>query len=1454
MPLLHYKNKLTYRSTTRSLGAVTGVLLLVFVLGIIAPVDAFGQVELIVRLDDTGTDVERALSGSKSAQASQGELFDGVLSSRPVFARSTRKSRADDIAAYVVRVPDSTVLRRLQSRWEGLEGVRYVSDNPTFQIPDAPRVAKLSRIPENAFADSLDHLNVIRAREAQEITRGDPSVRIGIIDTGIDFEHPDLATQLYINDAEDLNGNGRFDESDLNGVDDDGNGFVDDVSGFDFVDRPGFDLTGEYENRDPDARPDTSGRITGHGTFVAGIATGGLANRERGVLGVAPDARFVSLRAFGADGRGQTDDIAAAIVYAADQELEIINLSFGRDRPAPLIEEAVRYAHSRGVTIIASAGNQSTDDPHYPSDYAEVISVMWLSEDGTGIPDVISQSQYGIGVDIGAPGSNVFTSFYPGPRDGREIEVDDLYGNVNGSSFATPQVAGAAALLLSQDPDLDPESIRSILVDTAEDLQEPGWNHVTAAGRIDALRAVQRAVPSVTEITTPAFNDGVRGDQLVAVKGSATNPNFASYSVFYASGTTDFDQRPDPWIPITSAPVERPAISDTLASWDVRSIPEGEYTLRLVMTKRDGSSIEDRRRVYVDRTPPDLSIRSIRAGIIDGTYGVLADVATDDVTQTSIRLNLNGRTYTEAGEYEVRRHALRVADPMGQGGTADVTITATNTAGFVSSTDVEIEIPSRDFDGTRYQRSRTSVPAGRVLPQPVDFDRDGLAEIVVNQRSRGSISDTLRLAEWGGSEFLPAFTFIASVIPRDVGDPDGDGRTDLLTQVASATLLLEQETPGSAFPTAEAFIDTTGFSESDSEDTLVGALLTDLDADGLGEIVGHNRRAWRVLEQQGDSYIEVTRLPNPTSAVSVDSAALANAFGPAIAADGDFDGDGRMDLLVGDRDGDLIVYENVQDDSMRVAWTDASALIDAGDRMATGDINGDGVLDFVTFRQTYPLTLDNGEVEPPLGVYEFWSTTGDDAYAKRGEIAIAGEVAPDGGIEAADFDRDGRAEVAISHPPELYIAEVGTDGTWNVVYYDNGENEAGKIVSASMGAGDFDGDGTAELLVSTSDSTMWRYAYDAQAAGNPAPRWTEARPLDASTISLAWRAPGADSVTVFDAPEGEALSRALVSVDSSATLSRATTRTIALQAWYTGDSSPLSDARTVRPHDPATLIEAEAVGPASARLLFTEPLHPSTQPIQFVYGDTEATGLTFGTEERSVVVRFEDAPTPTGGTLRWSNVVDASDLPVADTAVAIDFPKQSTSGFLIADWSILDQRTVALEFNRPVNPSSATTASLYSVTPTPGTVSTVRIDPDIPNRVIVEVAGIIVGATGQESLLKIGELRSADGRTLDEKSRAVRLSEPATSLDNAFIYPNPYRASAHGGSLTIGGLPSESSIRIFSSDGRLVNILPELRTLNGGRTWDLRDNRGQKVPSGIYIFRIESPADSPVVRRAAVIQ
>jgi hypothetical protein len=145
-------------------------------------------------------------------------------------------------------------------------------------------------------------------------------------------------------------------------------------------------------------------------------------------------------------------------------------------------------------------------------------------------------------------------------------------------------------------------------------------------------------------------------------------------------------------------------------------------------------------------------------------------------------------------------------------------------------------------------------------------------------------------------------------------------------------------------------------------------------------------------------------------------------------------------------------------------------------------------------------------------------------------------------------------------------------------------------------------------------------------------------------------------------------------------------------------------------------------------------------------------------------------------------------------------------------------------------------------------------DEERSSAVTIEVEGLVLGPNGRESSLTIREMRSRDGERLSEEGSTVRLTRPAEDLSNVYVYPNPYRRSEQEGGVTIAGLPRDADIRVYTPDGRLVRVLRVEDNRNGGTRWDLRDRRGEKIPSGIYLFRVNAPDQSPVLEKAAVIQ
>jgi len=298
----------------------------------------------------------------------------------------------------------------------------------------------------------------IDAPEAWNINTGSSEVIVAVVDTGVDYEHRDLRNNMWINEAE-LNGMAE--------VDDDGNGYIDDIYGYNFA----------YRNSDP--KDDD-----GHGTHCSGIIAA-EGNNGLDISGVCWDARIMALKFLNWMGMGTIDDAVVAFYYAVENGADVISNSWGANFYLRAMREAVDYAHSQGVVIAASAGNGDSDDPMYPAGYGHVISVAATNSRDEKAPF----SNYGDWVDIAAPGVDVLSLRAEWTAMGM---VYDSYTTIaSGTSMSCPHIAGACGLLLSTNPMLGNEDIYDILMGTVDSIS-PGI--CLSDGRVNVFKAVQSAI------------------------------------------------------------------------------------------------------------------------------------------------------------------------------------------------------------------------------------------------------------------------------------------------------------------------------------------------------------------------------------------------------------------------------------------------------------------------------------------------------------------------------------------------------------------------------------------------------------------------------------------------------------------------------------------------------------------------------------------------------------------------------------------------------------------------------------------------------------------------------------------------------------------------------------------------------------------------------------------------
>jgi hypothetical protein len=322
-------------------------------------------------------------------------------------------------------------------------------------------------------------LTKILADSAWCISTGDTSVVIGIIDTGVQLDHPDLVANIWINSGEDgpdgLGGSKR-----TNGIDDDVNGKIDDWRGWDFG---GADYNAPVE----DNLPVPTESNNAHGTHVAGIAAAST-NNGIGVAGIGNTCRIMAVKTTSDNdkrGSGGTPYVIfgfEGIVYAADMGADIINCSWGGTGGSLFEQDVITYATQHGSLVVAAAGNLNVTIPDFPAAYDGVLSVA-----ATNSSDIkASYSKHGITIDLAAPGDNIYSTYYP-----------NTYSSLYGTSMASPLVAGVAALVKSKNPSYAPQQVGEQVRVTADPIGTLNPSYLLGKGRLNAFRALSESSPSV---------------------------------------------------------------------------------------------------------------------------------------------------------------------------------------------------------------------------------------------------------------------------------------------------------------------------------------------------------------------------------------------------------------------------------------------------------------------------------------------------------------------------------------------------------------------------------------------------------------------------------------------------------------------------------------------------------------------------------------------------------------------------------------------------------------------------------------------------------------------------------------------------------------------------------------------------------------------------------------------
>jgi serine protease len=401
--------------------------------------------------------------------------------------------------------------------------------SPFVQYCEPLLVRKVALAVNDPLVGQQWHIAKIEAPKAWDIEEGDSNVVVAVVDNGVNYTHPDLAANIWYNKGEmGFDSKGR--DKRTNGVDDDGDGYIDDFQGWDFAGAS----TGAPQDNDPSGG--------NHGIHVAGII-GAVTNNNIGVAGIAHHCRIMVVKTAYDNDPGSLPFGFQGIAFAGDHGAKIINCSWGGSTSSSTEQEVINYVTKKGSLVVCAAGNNVSDEPFFPSWYDHVMSVA--GSNGSDIGDGF-YSNYGPRIDVIAPGTNIMSTYN-----------GDSYVEETGTSMASPCAAGVAALVASHFPTYTPEQVAARVRITGDDIDSNmyySYQKKFGRTRVNAYHAVNDAdVKSVVVDTLYITDDSNGNGQLEPGETGAIRIRFKNVLAPTAALTTrlsDTVYGPQPYVDI----------------------------------------------------------------------------------------------------------------------------------------------------------------------------------------------------------------------------------------------------------------------------------------------------------------------------------------------------------------------------------------------------------------------------------------------------------------------------------------------------------------------------------------------------------------------------------------------------------------------------------------------------------------------------------------------------------------------------------------------------------------------------------------------------------------------------------------------------------------------------------------------------------------------------------------
>ncbi len=1380
-----------------------------FILTLILTISNFAQTTYFIKYKNS---VSFAAVDQKISEQKMGD----VLTNRPVSLPSFTLNylakglgRGDEILGRIIKVQfsDDVEEANLNSILSPDSDIEYIQKSTTYTM---------DLIPNDSLISQQWALEKINAFDAWDITQGADTVLLAIIDTGIDYDHPELKNKIFINAGEvGIDNQGRDKQS--NNIDDDGNGFIDDYQGWDFTDRVGFpfDSTGgDYLNWDNNPIDEN-----GHGTYIAGIA-GAESNNISGVSGTAPNIKMLNLRAFDPSGYGEEDDVAAAILYAVQSGAKVINMSFGDNSFSFVLKDVIQFAYSQNIVLVGSAGNSGSPNPHYPSGYSEVIAIGNSTQEDF----VSSSSNYGSTIDLVAPGTLILTT-----------DRNNNYAVISGTSASAPFVSAAAGLILSLQ-NFTNEEVKQILKSTSDDIDSPGWDLKSGAGRLNLFKAVSVIAPSIIKFHYPLQDFSTLNDT-ISIYASVLSPYFISYNLYYGMGFN-----PENWITLIENGLNQFS-NQKIFTLDISDLSDTVYTLRLEVQLNNGRTLEERINFHVNKTPPGVQIVSIGPSFYGEKTTVLASLYSDQPSIAKMYYKKNGESnfnfitldgFTINNKFVKQLHYGFIPKQLvEQNSQYEIyfevenlvglkTVIKNNGQNFIVRTDYNAELASEEI-------LPYTLPAGEIYKDQISLTSNNSNEIVLREFSNPRTSLFYKLIYSLNAYFFQREDSLTDQIVKDFGDFNGNQKKDMLTYWVYDGFIYEQ---------SEQFSSEMLQKFSKVGERFWPVFAEDIDGDGVTNLM--------VLDSDTSAAIynienDLT-LSNKKSLVNFTTYGFGEQiFDSPNAVLADMNGDGKNEIWMVDTDGDIFSYNITGVGNYQQGSVIETGFLSSSSYLTSGDYDGDGTTDLAVILHS----IDEIDIAPfyRLIIFNLKNDQFNIIY-DQGLVDASTEFnstfqKSEQAIRFADIDNDGKDELITFVFPYSYIFKF-EDGISKIISYKENIN------SNTIFIGDLNENNVTEVAFPTDNGiTFSEFTLSNQPS---VPYNISGFSLNENSTKLNWSGIGS-SFRIFRGDDNINL----FLIDSSNTneyidLNLDSNKDYFYAIEAVDYSKPLpysskSQVIKVFTHSPGKLLSAESKSSKSLVVKFSEKINTTIENLEsFEIKNFGFPNSISPYDQFSYLLSFNNSLPLGSNTLYVNNLKDAYGSPIENDSISfIANEIVKTEDFFISSFNIIDQNNVKLVFNLELDKNSIVDLNNYSFSPD-NKVESVKLDPTNNKILYLTIdKNKPIGSIGIQYTLRLKNIFSSEATgkiAIGEGAGSyIVLTKFADNLADVYVYPNPVRVNGNELKLTFANLPQYAKVTIWTIDGVKINEIEE-KNGDGGLEFNLRNINGDEIGSGIYIYRV----------------